>query len=82
MQEHVGIRHIRHCHSIIEHLGRLPRLTFCVEGNISAGKSTFLDIVRNFDRNMQRKLQVCPEMPEAARPLSPCMFCKCQGLWL
>jgi hypothetical protein len=40
-----------------EGLGTLP-LTLCVEGNISAGKSTFLEYITNNNEELQQQLGV------------------------
>jgi polynucleotide 5'-kinase involved in rRNA processing len=41
----------------VEGLGTLP-LTLCVEGNISAGKSTFLEYITNNNEELQQQLGV------------------------
>jgi len=37
-----------------------PEITFCVEGNISAGKSTFLGYITNNNPDLQQELGVRP----------------------
>lgn len=66
-QDSVGIRHGGHCNKIVDHLREQlekdpptilkpvkHQLTLCVEGNISTGKSSFLQLVGEM-----QNLQVC-----------------------
>lgn len=53
----MGIKFKVHCQTIADHIEKLAspltialqasRVTLCVEGNISAGKSTFLDMIKD-----------------------------------
>ena len=67
-QDNIGIRHRRHCQLITDHLRQsgeaeergliLPappsrKLTVCVEGNISTGKSSFLKLLGEVDQSME-----------------------------
>lgn len=75
LQEVVGIRNSRHCTAIVGFLASrssaqlsgsgLPAggqgLTLSVEGNISAGKSTFLRILQQECVQLQELLEVVPE---------------------
>lgn len=67
----MGIRNKAHLDNIIadlldqataeqglDTLNHKPRLTFCVEGNISAGKSSFLDYITNGSPTLQEALSV------------------------
>lgn len=51
LQEEVGIKNSQHCSWVVEHVGELDwvsprsRVTLAVEGNIGAGKSTFLSML-------------------------------------
>ena len=59
----LGIRRVDHANKIINYIqehyaGQLPLLTFCVEGNISAGKSTFLDYIRQGNEQLAGELEV------------------------
>ena len=67
VQDDVGIRHGGHCQKIVDHLEQYldrdaptilrppsKQLTLCVEGNISTGKSSFLNLVGGIS-----DLQVC-----------------------
>eukprot|EP00884_Botryococcus_braunii_P010284 jgi/Botrbrau1/19257/Bobra.0073s0007.1 len=78
LQEHVGIRNKMYATRIAEHLETLKpdeelnqdvkqlrqqqSLTLCVEGNISAGKSTFLDMLKTMQ--LQEVVEVFPEPVE------------------
>ena len=54
-QEVVGIRNSRHCRTMAEHVASLEWRTvkLAVEGNIGAGKSTFLDLMTDSALKMQ-----------------------------
>ncbi len=64
-QAEVGIRS-NHCRSIANvikdqpYSEHPPRITLAVEGNISAGKSTFLDIIQNMDAGREL-VDIVPE---------------------
>lgn len=51
----MGIRNKQHCRWVLEHIRSLewapprPRITLAVEGNIGAGKSTFLSMLSRPD---------------------------------
>jgi len=66
-----------------------PEITFCVEGNISAGKSTFLGYITNNNPDLQQELGVssrcligssCPGPLVAALPTCP-VSGLLQGMW-
>ena len=65
----MGFRNLRHCRSAVEHVVGLPwggaaacaGVKLAVEGNIGAGKSTFLDILADGALELQDILEVVPE---------------------
>ena len=63
----VGIRNTTTCKHVIDHINSLewtpekPRVTLSVEGNIGAGKSTFLNILREPRLELQDIIEVVPE---------------------
>lgn len=74
LSEVVGIRNSRHARSVVEHITTLDwagegsgagadpaRVTLAVEGNIGAGKSTFLDIMSDRSLELQDIIEVVPE---------------------
>eukprot|EP00238_Polyblepharides_amylifera_P012662 CAMPEP_0196589110 /NCGR_PEP_ID=MMETSP1081-20130531/62720_1 /TAXON_ID=36882 /ORGANISM="Pyramimonas amylifera, Strain CCMP720" /LENGTH=602 /DNA_ID=CAMNT_0041911827 /DNA_START=159 /DNA_END=1967 /DNA_ORIENTATION=+ len=71
LQSKVGVRNRAHARSIATHLhdqmqevSQVPRptqLTFCVEGNISVGKTTFLRRIAAECSDLQHVLDVVPE---------------------
>lgn len=69
MQEVVGFRNPHHCRAAAEHVDSLhwpgavtaPCVKLAVEGNIGAGKSTFLDILTDGSLELQDILEVIPE---------------------
>jgi deoxyadenosine/deoxycytidine kinase len=67
----VGFRNPAHCRSVAEHLENLNlRISYpssvklAVEGNIGAGKSTFLDILQDSSLELQDLIEVVPEPVE------------------
>jgi len=69
LQKTVGIRHKHHCQSIAEYLRHLDeskdRITFCIEGNISAGKTTFLSWLTEPQTAEQFEIRdLCEVVPE------------------
>lgn len=72
LQGKVGIKFKRHCQAITDHLQTLAPaqtvsssagVTLCVEGNISAGKSTFLNLIEETINNglPEPQVSVVPE---------------------
>lgn len=63
LQEVVGIRNSRHCRTMAEHVASLEWRTvkLAVEGNIGAGKSTFLDLMSDSALKMQDIIEVVHE---------------------
>ena len=70
MQDVVGFRNPAHCRSVADHLEDLPwqptplPIKLAVEGNIGAGKSTFLDILQDRNLELQDLIEVVPEPVE------------------
>lgn len=78
-QDHVGIRNKKYAMRIAQHLETMKpdeevnqdlphrpkqdKLTVCVEGNISAGKSTFLDMLKTMQ--LQEVVEVLPSSSAA-----------------
>ncbi|KAK9812880.1 hypothetical protein WJX72_005140 [[Myrmecia] bisecta] len=70
LQGEVGIRK-QHCQQIVKHIRAMQqqeqvkpaerRVTVAVEGNISAGKSSFLKMLNDARLNMQEEIEVVPE---------------------
>lgn len=72
-QEVVGIRNSHHRRTVAEHVSaltwqaeaeRAQRVTLAVEGNIGAGKSTFLNIMADQALELQDIIEVVPEPVE------------------
>ena len=73
LHQEVGIRHRHHCRSITGFLKELPerdgtapmqktnRITLSIEGNVSAGKTTFLQMVKEAQRDIDDWVDVVPE---------------------
>ncbi|KAK9902878.1 hypothetical protein WJX75_009597 [Coccomyxa subellipsoidea] len=76
LQGEIGIRNKRHCTDIVKHLADLEtpsqdqaeaeqrkrnKVTLCVEGNISAGKSTFLQKLLKSSVELRDIIEVVPE---------------------
>lgn len=71
LKEEVGIRNRLHRMHIVQHLSaqceaqqmvdKTPLLTLYIEGNIGAGKSTFLQTVTNGHEGLRERAQVSPE---------------------
>ncbi len=71
LSEIVGFRNPAHCRSVADHLENLNRrisspsfIKLAVEGNIGAGKSTFLDILQDRSLELQDLIEVVPEPVE------------------
>lgn len=66
----MGFRNPAHCRSVADHLEDLPYqpsplpIKLAVEGNIGAGKSTFLDILQDRNLELQDMIEVVPEPVE------------------
>ena len=71
LREQVGIRQSNHAKSIAEEVraaaethsqATLPRqVTMCVEGNISVGKTTFLQAICESAKSLQKQVEIVPE---------------------
>lgn len=84
MQADVGIRHKKYCSSIADFLAQLDktsessqrplreRLTLCVEGNISAGKSTFLQALVADSFDLQDQVPFSVGVPSHYQSLEFC----------
>ena len=71
LSEIVGFRNPAHCRSVADHLENLnlrissrSSIKLAVEGNIGAGKSTFLDILQDSSLELQDLIEVVPEPVE------------------
>lgn len=71
LSEIVGFRNPAHCRSVADHLENLnlkssspASIKLAVEGNIGAGKSTFLDILQDSSLELQDLIEVVPEPVE------------------
>lgn len=73
MQEVVGFRNSAHSKSVADHLDRLIKspsqwsVKLAVEGNIGAGKSTFLNVLSDGQLELQDIVEVVPEPVDAWR---------------
>lgn len=79
VQGEIGIRNKRHCTDIVKHLAELEtppnnpeeadrrrrnKVTLCVEGNISAGKSSFLQKLLKTSVELRDIIEVSPDKIE------------------
>ena len=78
----MGLRTRRQCDQIAKYLQSWQQenkqVTLCVEGNISAGKSTFLNVIRKTLCELKRDVEVRPDQQYSAAHgdayrLAPCL---------
>ncbi|KAF5780422.1 putative deoxycytidine kinase [Helianthus annuus] len=90
LRSSVGIKHRNHAESITtfikesvdeelkdDHVNTIPqkkRLTFCVEGNISVGKTTFLQRIANETLELQDLVEIVPEPIDKWQDIGPDHF--------
>ncbi|KAI7728986.1 hypothetical protein M8C21_025433, partial [Ambrosia artemisiifolia] len=78
LRSSVGIKHKNHAEKLeddcVSIVPQKKRLTFCVEGNIRVGKTTFLQRIANETLDLQALVEIVPEPIDKCQDIGPNHF--------